>query len=107
SPSAWSSSDGRSRTNRGRCGSMPWLSSSCFISAWSSAKNRGSPARMERHGYVIAPASRVGCSRLLVAPDLACGRDDELELAPLVVDRQQVARRDRREAALRAEREMF
>src|ERR1700689_4017736 len=43
----------------------------------------------------------------LSAPDLARGIDHELELAPLLVQGEQVARGDGSEAALSAEREIF
>src|SRR5204862_5441749 len=43
----------------------------------------------------------------VAAPDLPRGRHDELQLAPLIVHRKQIAGGDRREAALRAEREML
>src|SRR3974377_1467388 len=42
-----------------------------------------------------------------LAPDLAGGIDDEGEFAPLGVDREQVARSDGSEAALRADGEIF
>src|SRR5215468_8056969 len=77
---------------------------SLWTAALSPAGCRRSAQVERRHGATLPEPAR---EQARLAPHLAGGLDDELELGPLFLVRQLVARSDARKPALRRQRELL